>query len=55
MPVNNAIQVFEEKQERTVWDAEQENWYFSINDVIAALTGNEREQGCNCQKALSMH
>ncbi len=37
-----AIQVFEEKQVRTVWDAAQEKWYFSLTDVIAALTGNER-------------
>jgi len=37
-----AIQIFEEKQVRTVWDAEQEKWYFSIIDVISALTGNDR-------------
>lgn len=42
MEQQNAIKVFEEKQVRTVWDAEQEKWYFSIIDVIAALTGNER-------------
>jgi hypothetical protein len=38
----NAVKIFEEKQVRTVWDGEQEKWYFSIIDVIAALTGNER-------------
>lgn len=37
-----AIQVFEEKQVRTVWDAEQEKCYFSIIDVIAALTDSPR-------------
>lgn len=37
-----AIKVFEEKQVRIVWDGEQEKWYFSVIDVIAALTGNER-------------
>lgn len=37
-----AIQVFDQQQVRTVWDAEQEKWYFSVIDVIAALTGNER-------------
>lgn len=42
MPVNNTIQVFDEKQVRTAWDAEQEKWYFSIIDVIAALTGTGR-------------
>jgi BRO family, N-terminal domain len=42
MDQQNAVRIFEEKQVRTVWDAEQEKWYFSIIDVIAALTGNER-------------
>jgi hypothetical protein len=42
MPVNSTVQVFDEKQVRTAWDAEQEKWYFSIIDVIAALTGSPR-------------
>ena len=42
MTEKNAIKVFEEKQVRTLWDGEQEKWYFSIIDVIAALTGNDR-------------
>ena len=42
MKEQNAIKVFEEKQVRTVWDEKEEKWYFSIIDVIAALTGNER-------------
>jgi hypothetical protein len=42
MPVNNTIQVFDEKQVRTAWDADQEKWFFSIIDVIAALTGTDR-------------
>lgn len=33
-----AIQLFEDKKVRTVWDAEQEKWYFSIVDVIGVLT-----------------
>lgn len=37
-----AIQVFDDKQVRTVWDADQEKWYFSIIDVIAALTDSPR-------------
>ncbi len=35
-----AIQVFEDKQIRTLWDAEQEKWYFSVVDVIAVLTSS---------------
>ena len=38
MTHHNAIQIFEEKKVRTLWDAEQEQWYFSIVDVINALT-----------------
>lgn len=33
-----AIQLFEEKQVRSLWDAEQEKWYFSIVDVVGILT-----------------
>ena len=32
------IQLFEDKKVRTVWDSEQEKWYFSIVDVIQVLT-----------------
>ncbi len=37
-PENNAIQLFEDQKIRVAWDAEQEEWYFSIVDVIAVLT-----------------
>ena len=32
------IKLFEEKQVRTHWDAEKEQWYFSVIDVIEILT-----------------
>ena len=32
------IKLFEQKQIRTHWDAENEEWYFSVVDVIGALT-----------------
>ncbi|HEX7413125.1 MAG TPA: Bro-N domain-containing protein [Bacteroidia bacterium] len=38
MKQQNAIQLFEDKKVRTLWDAEQEKWYLSIVDVIAVLT-----------------
>lgn len=37
-----AIQIFEDKQVRTIWDAAQEKWYISIVDVIEILTGTDR-------------
>ncbi len=40
--MKNKIQLFEEKKVRTVWDEESEEWYFSITDVIEALTGTDR-------------
>ncbi|MBI3142245.1 MAG: Bro-N domain-containing protein [Bacteroidetes bacterium] len=42
MSKKEAIQIFEEKQVRTVWDAEQEKWYVSVIDVIEILTGSDR-------------
>ena len=38
MSKKQAIQLFEERKVRTVWDDEQEKWYFSIVDVVAVLT-----------------
>ncbi len=38
MTKETAIKLFEEKQVRTIWDAEQEKWYISIVDVVAVLT-----------------
>jgi hypothetical protein len=40
MSKETAIQLFEEKQVRSLWDAEQEKWYISIVDVIAILTNS---------------
>ena len=34
----NAIQLFEDKKIHTAWDEEQEEWLFSIVDVVAILT-----------------
>jgi hypothetical protein len=42
MSKKEAIQIFEDKQVRTVWDAEQEKWYISLIDVIEILTGTDR-------------
>ena len=34
----NSIQLFENQKIRVAWDAEREEWYFSIVDVVAVLT-----------------
>lgn len=38
MSQNDKIQLFEDKRIRTAWDEEREEWYFSVVDVIQALT-----------------
>lgn len=35
---NSSIQLFENQKIRTAWDAEKEEWYFSVVDVISVLT-----------------
>ena len=44
MTKKQAIQLFEEKKVRTVWDDEEEKWYFSIVDTVAVLTNSENPQ-----------
>ncbi len=36
------IKLFQNQEIRSHWDAEQEQWLFSVIDIIQALTGNER-------------
>lgn len=38
MTQKQAIQLFEERKVRTVWDDETETWYFSVVDVVGVLT-----------------
>ena len=38
MTKKEALQLFEEKKIRSVWDDKEEKWYFSIVDVCAVLT-----------------
>ena len=39
--MENKIKVFENKQVRTSWNAEEEEWYFSVVDIVAVLTDSE--------------
>lgn len=36
--MENKIKLFESKQIRTAWNAEEEDWYFSVVDVVSVLT-----------------
>ena len=32
------VQIFQDKKVRTHWDADKEEWYFSVVDVVGVLT-----------------
>ena len=44
MDKNFAIQLFENRQVRVVWDAEKEKYYFSVVDVVQVLTESSNPQ-----------
>ncbi len=44
MTKSESLKLFEDKKVRTVWDSEQEKWYFSIVDVVAVLTDSPDPQ-----------
>jgi hypothetical protein len=41
MTKKQAIQLFQERKVRTVWDDQEEKWYFSIVDVCGVLTDSK--------------
>ena len=44
MTKKQAIQLFQERKVRTVWDDKEEKWYFSIVDVVEVLTDSTNPQ-----------
>ncbi len=44
---NNAMQLFEDQPIRSAWDAEREEWYFSVVDVVGALTDQKDKRGAS--------
>ena len=50
--MDNKIKVFENKQVRTVWDAEKEDWYFSVVDIVAVLTDKDYDSARKYWKVL---
>ena len=41
MTKRQVIKLFEERKVRTVWDDQEEKWYFSIVDVCGVLTDSK--------------
>ncbi|HEY4533512.1 MAG TPA: Bro-N domain-containing protein [Fusobacterium sp.] len=46
------IKLYENKQIRSVWDEEKEEWYFSVVDVVGALTEQENARGASTYWAV---
>jgi len=44
MTKETAIKLFEQKEVRSIWNEEEEKWYFAIVDVIGALTESIDQQ-----------
>ena len=47
MTENDKLQIFEDQAIRTAWDEEAEEWYFSIVDVVKALTEQATVRGAS--------
>jgi hypothetical protein len=45
MSKENKVQLFQEQSIRSHWDEQEEQWYFSIIDVVAVLTSQKDHQG----------
>ena len=44
MTKKQAIQLFQERKVRTIWDDKEEKWYFAIVDVVEVLTDSANPQ-----------
>jgi prophage antirepressor-like protein len=45
--MKNKVQLFEQHKVRTVWDEENEKWWFSILDVVTILTDQADSRGAH--------
>ena len=50
----NSIKLFEDKSVRTIWNNEQEKWYFSVVDIVSILTDNDYQHARNYWKVLKL-
>ena len=53
--MSDEIKLFEGNKIRSVWDNEKEEWYFSVVDVVGALTDspNPRDYWYRVKKRMS--
>ena len=52
MSEQGKIQLFENQPIRTAWDEEKEEWYFSVVDVVGALTDQTTSRGASTYWAV---
>ena len=52
MTKKQALQLFEQRKVRTVWDDQEEKWYFSIIDVVSVLTDSDYQTARKYWKVL---
>ena len=52
MSQKEALQLFEQRKVRTVWDDQEEKWYFSIVDVVSVLTDSDYQAARKYWKVL---
>ena len=50
--MENKVKIFENKNVRTVWDAEKEDYFFSVVDVVAVLTDKDYDGARKYWKVL---
>ncbi len=44
MGSKNIVKLFDDRKVRTIWNEDEEKWYFSIVDVVAVLTDSDNPQ-----------
>lgn len=55
MTKETAIKLFEDKQIRSIWNEDDEKWYFSVVDIIGLLTDQDSHQAArNYWKVLKL-
>ncbi|MDL2218235.1 hypothetical protein LJC27_06210 [Christensenellaceae bacterium OttesenSCG-928-M15] len=52
MDNEHKIQLFEDKRIRTAWDEDEQEWYFSIVDVVAVLTDQSTQRNASTYWAV---
>ena len=50
--MSDKIQIFDNQPIRTAWDEEKEEWYFSIVDVVGALTEQQTSRSASTYWAV---